>query len=135
MDLFTLKHPWCPAQAFTSQLCALEVSPRPAELQCASSVAKPADGAPAHGELLQSRLASRASLGSSAGVIQGCFPTPSLLESFCFIEPAFWFCLLAVSQQVTQHFLEAFLALLSLVPHLVPWGGGILDLCSASPHL
>lgn len=41
----------------------LVMSPHPAELGCVSSVTKPADGAPAHGELLRRRLESWVSLG------------------------------------------------------------------------
>lgn len=66
VDLFPSEHPRCPAQALCSEpgvLCASVLPPLPAKLGCASSVAKPADGAPAHGALLRRRLESRASLG------------------------------------------------------------------------
>lgn len=63
-----VEHPLYPPQAFLLRagggcpaVCPV-MSSHPAELGCASSVAKPADGAPAHGELLRRRLESWASL-------------------------------------------------------------------------
>lgn len=68
----------------------LAMSPHPAELGCASSVTKPADGAPAHSELLQRRLESWASLDRQ------CWQWPrnaywpqSLIKDFWSIAQAF----------------------------------------------
>lgn len=75
MGLSPMEHPWYPLQALFVQsqgflqhcwalgaMC-LAMLPHPLELGCASSMAKPADGAPARGNLRQRRLGSWASLG------------------------------------------------------------------------
>lgn len=64
-------------------------------------------------------------------VTQGCLLAPVPHRGFLVRCTGFSFCLLII----LQHFLEAFLAVLSLVTHMVTRGEGVLNLYSTSPPI